>query len=100
MQSMARELQPRNIHVAQVVIAAGLPTRSAPSVSPPATPTVVSTPTPSLRLISTCIASTAAHGLLTLSYGHGRKSFSTKVSDVVSPYRELNRSVNIRTAKL
>ena len=33
-QSMARELQPRNIHVAHVVIDGWITTRSTPSVSP------------------------------------------------------------------
>ena len=47
--------------------------------------------TPSLRLISTCTASTAAHGPLTLNYGHGRKSFSTTMA---KRRRHLEKPVN------
>ena len=72
---MARELQPQNIHVAQVVIDGGICDPALPSTPRRAVPMAASTPTRLRKRISNFTGNIAVLGHRTLNCGHVGEKF-------------------------
>ena len=91
-QSMARELQPKGIHVAHFVIDGGVATQSAAGPPIQHRPTACSTLTPSQKLTWPCSSSHAAPGATRSRCGRGWRSSrraSSASGDRGCPYRDL-----------